>query len=62
MVGMSELVGLSWPGGSPENTGLIIAVVVGAYFAALWLSAVVWTGRDIRQRSDDPFTPSWSRC
>ena len=48
MVGMSELVGLSWPGGSPENTGLIIAVVVGAYFAALWLSAVVWTGRDIR--------------
>ena len=51
-----ELVGLSWPGGSPENTGLIIAVVVGAYFAALWLAAVVWTGRDIRLRSDDATT------
>lgn len=56
MPGVDDLVGISWPGGSPENTGLIIAVVVGAYFAALWLAAVVWTGRDIRQRSDDPFT------
>lgn len=56
MAGLGELVALAWPGGSPENTGLIIAVVFGAYFAALWLAAVVWTGRDIRLRSDDPVT------
>lgn len=56
MTGLAELVGLSWPGGSPENTGLIIAVIFGAYFAALWLAAVVWTGRDIRRRSDDMVT------
>ena len=56
MAGLLELVGLSWPGGSPENTGLIIAVVIGAYLAAFWLAGLVWTGRDIRQRSDDPFT------
>lgn len=51
-----QLLAFAWPGGSPENTGLIIAVVFGAYFAALWLAAVVWTGRDIRLRSDDPVT------
>ena len=56
MTGLPDLVGLSWPGGSPENTGLIIAVVIGAYLAAFWLAGLVWTSRDIRQRSDDPFT------
>lgn len=47
-------VGVDWPGGSPENTGLIIAIIVGAYFVALWISAAVWTARDIRHRTDDP--------
>ncbi len=46
--------GIDWPGGSPENTGLIIAIIVGAYFVALWISAAVWTARDIRNRTHDP--------
>ncbi len=51
---MLDAVGISWPGGSPENTGLIVALIVGAYFVALWLSAVVWTARDIHQRTTEP--------
>lgn len=51
---MLEAVGISWPGGSPENTGLIIALIVGAYLSVLWLSAVVWTARDIHQRTTEP--------
>ena len=51
---MLDAVGISWPGGSPENTGLILALIVGAYFLVLWLSAVVWTARDIHQRTTEP--------
>lgn len=46
--------GIDWPGGSPENTGLIVAIIVGAYLVALWISAAVWTARDIRNRTHDP--------
>lgn len=51
---MLDGVGISWPGGSPENTGLILALIVGAYFVVLWFSAVVWTARDIHQRTPEP--------
>lgn len=51
---MLDGVGISWPGGSPENTGLILALIVGAYFVVLWFSAVVWTARDIHQRTIEP--------
>jgi len=47
---------ISWPGGSPENTGIIAGVVVGAYVIALWLTAIIWTARDVRSRSHDPVT------
>lgn len=47
---------ISWPGGSPENTGIIIGVILGAYVIALWLTAIIWTARDIRSRSHDPVT------
>ena len=51
---MLEGVGISWPGGSPESTGLIVAVIVAAYGAVLWLSAVAWVARDIHRRATDP--------
>ena len=50
------LPAISWPGGSPENTGIIAGVIVGAYLSALWLAAILWTIRDIRERSQDPVT------
>lgn len=33
----------------------VAAAVVGALLAALWLSLVIWTFRDMRLRSRDPF-------
>lgn len=33
----------------------VVAAVVGALLAALWLSLVIWTFRDMRLRSRDPF-------
>ncbi len=33
----------------------IIAAILGALAAALWLSLVIWTFRDMRSRSRDPF-------
>ena len=50
------LPAISWPGGSPESTGIIAGVILGAYFSALWLAAILWTIRDIRERSQDPVT------
>ena len=54
--GLIALPLISWPGGSPENTGIIIGVIVGAYVMALWLTAIIWTARDVRSRSHDPVT------
>ncbi len=50
------LPGIGWPGGSLENTGIIVGVVAGAYVGALWLAAIAWTIRDIRERTQDPVT------
>ena len=33
----------------------IVAAVIGALLAALWLSLIIWTFRDMRLRSRDPF-------
>jgi RNA polymerase subunit RPABC4/transcription elongation factor Spt4 len=38
-----------------SNVILVIAAFVGAFLAALWLSLVIWTFRDIRARSRDIF-------
>ncbi len=35
---------------------LFLAAWGGAFIAALWLSLIIWTYRDIRQRARDPFT------
>ncbi|MGB9672763.1 MAG: zinc ribbon domain-containing protein [Anaerolineales bacterium] len=38
-----------------RNLILILAAWGGAFIAALWLSLVIWTYRDIRQRTHDSF-------
>jgi hypothetical protein len=38
-----------------SNVVVIIAAFSGAFLAALWLSLVIWTFRDIRSRSRDVF-------
>ncbi len=45
---MSEF---SWPGGSPEATLGIIALVTGLYVGATWIATIVWTLRDVTQRT-----------
>ena len=47
-----------WPGGSWEATVKYIVAILLIYLAALWLTLVFWTYRDIRQRSRDPFVQS----
>jgi RNA polymerase subunit RPABC4/transcription elongation factor Spt4 len=37
-----------------RNFLLILVAWAGAFIAALWLSLVIWTYRDIRQRARDP--------
>ena len=39
---------------SLRNFMLILSAWGGAFLAALWLSLVIWTYRDIRQRARDP--------
>lgn len=45
---------VSWPGGDWEATAKMAAVIFGLYLAAIWITLVFWTYRDIRQRSRDP--------
>lgn len=51
---------LEWPGGSWEATLRLVLTVVGIYLGALWLALVVWTYRDIRQRTRDPIAQTLS--
>ena len=44
----------SWPGGSWEATLKGVIAILAVYLAALWLTLVFWTYRDIRQRTRDP--------
>lgn len=44
----------SWPGGSWEATVRYVVAVVAIYLAAIWLTLVFWTYRDIRHRTRDP--------
>jgi len=45
---------VSWPGGSWEATLKSVIAIIALYVAALWLTLVFWTYRDIRQRTRDP--------
>ncbi len=40
---------------SLSNFMLLLAAWGGAFIAALWLSFILWTYRDIRERTRDPF-------
>ncbi|MCC7364761.1 MAG: zinc ribbon domain-containing protein [Dehalococcoidia bacterium] len=44
----------SWPGGSWQATATLAGIFVFMYVAALWLTLVYWTARDIRQRTSSP--------
>jgi RNA polymerase subunit RPABC4/transcription elongation factor Spt4 len=52
---MTDLLA-SWPGGSLEATLKLIGALFIAYALVLWVSAVVWTYRDVRTRTNDPFS------
>lgn len=52
---MTEFL-FSWPGGSLEATLRLIAALFAAYILVLWVSAVVWTYRDVRTRTSDPLS------
>ncbi len=45
---------------SLSNFMLFLAAWGGAFIAALWLSLVIWTYRDIRQRARDPLARIFS--
>lgn len=44
-----------WPGGSWQNSAKVVAAMLITYVIVLWISAVIWTFRDIRDRTRDPF-------
>lgn len=45
---------ISWPGGSLESALRLAALILVTYALVLWLSAVVWVYRDVRNRTADP--------
>lgn len=44
---------MDWPGGSWQNVATLAGTLAGAYVLVLWISVLVWTYRDIRDRSRD---------
>jgi RNA polymerase subunit RPABC4/transcription elongation factor Spt4 len=42
---------LEWPGGSWEATAWDAGLIVGGYWAALWLAVTYWAARDIHNRT-----------
>jgi RNA polymerase subunit RPABC4/transcription elongation factor Spt4 len=44
---------ISWPGGSLESALRLGAIILISYALVLWLSAVVWVYRDVRNRTGD---------
>jgi RNA polymerase subunit RPABC4/transcription elongation factor Spt4 len=50
---MTPAVLIGWPGGSIESTAKLAGLVIASYLLVLWLSALVWTYRDVRGRTHD---------
>jgi len=44
---------MDWPGDSWQNVAALAGTLAGAYVLVLWISVLVWTYRDIRDRSRD---------
>jgi RNA polymerase subunit RPABC4/transcription elongation factor Spt4 len=51
---------IDWPGGSWEATMRMTLTVLALYLAALWITLVFWTYRDIRQRTRDPIVQTFA--
>jgi RNA polymerase subunit RPABC4/transcription elongation factor Spt4 len=51
---------IDWPGGSWEATARMTLTVFALYLAALWITLVFWTYRDIRQRTRDPIVQTFA--
>jgi RNA polymerase subunit RPABC4/transcription elongation factor Spt4 len=51
---------IDWPGGSWEATARMTMMVLALYLAALWITLVFWTYRDVRQRSRDPIVQTFA--
>ncbi len=51
---------IDWPGGSWEATARMTLMVLVLYLAALWITLVFWTYRDVRQRSRDPIVQTFA--
>ncbi len=45
---------VGWPGGEWQATLKLTLIILAIYVAALWLTLIFWSFRDIRQRSRDP--------
>ncbi len=45
---------IDWPGGSWEASLRLTLTILAVYLAAMWITLIFWTYRDIRQRSRDP--------
>jgi len=44
----------TFPGGSLESTLKLAGIVLVSYALVLWLSAIVWVYRDVKNRTTDP--------
>jgi RNA polymerase subunit RPABC4/transcription elongation factor Spt4 len=53
-VGFGALA-FTWPFGSWQNSAKFLAALLITYIIVLWISAVIWTFRDIHDRTRDPF-------
>ncbi|MGI8554184.1 MAG: zinc ribbon domain-containing protein [Dehalococcoidia bacterium] len=49
------MLAFAWPGGSWQNSVKILAALLITYIIVLWISAIIWVYRDIRDRTRDPF-------
>ena len=45
---------VGWPGGEWQATLKLTLIILAIYVAALWLTLIFWSFRDIRQRTRDP--------